>query len=86
MGTRPRPPLFLWHWRRHHGLALLRCWHNEATLVFPAPHQRRGWASTVCALTPLVGLCPGVLRLQDRLAEAWNGWWHTHDQRGDGPV
>ena len=65
----PAPPL-PWHRRRHHGLALLRWWHTQSTLVFPAPHQRRGWASTVCAVAPLVELCPGVLRLQDLLAEA----------------
>ena len=80
----PAPPL-PWNRRRHHSLAPLRWWHAQATLVFPAPHQCRGWASTVCALAPLVRL-PGVLRLQDLLAGDWNGWWHTDHQRGDGPV
>ena len=54
--------------------------------MFPAPHQRRGWASTVCALASLVGMCHVVLRLQDLLAGASNGWWHIHHQRMDGPV
>ena len=44
----------------------------------PSPNQRRGLASTTCALAPLEGLCPRSLRLRDVLAGAWNGWWHTH--------
>ena len=54
----PPPPLPL-NRRRHHGLALLRWWHAQATLVFPAPHRHRGWASIVCALAPLWGCAPG---------------------------
>ena len=85
-GTPARPPPLPWSRRQHHGLALLRWWYGQAAQVFPAPHQRRGGASTTCALAPLEGLCPGVQRLQDLLTGAWNGWWHTHHQRVDGPV
>ena len=73
----PPPPAPLTeHQRRHHGLTLVRWWFRQATLVFPVRPQQRGWAHTVCALAPLVGLLPGVLRLQDLLVGAWNGWWH----------
>ena len=54
--------------------------------MFPNRPQRWGRAHTACALAPLVGLLPGVLRLQDLLAGAWNGWWHCGHRPADGAV
>ena len=54
--------------------------------MFPHRPLRWGWARTACALAPLVGLLPGVLRLQDLLAGAWNGWWHCGHLPEDGAV
>ena len=53
------PPLLPRSRRRHHGLALLRWWYGQAAQVLPAPHQRRGWASTTCALAPSRGYALG---------------------------
>ena len=54
--------------------------------MFLSRPQRWGWAPTACALAPLVGVLPGVLRLQDLLAGAWNGWWHCGHQPEDKAV
>ena len=85
-GTTACPPPLPWHRRRHHGLVLLRWWYGQVARVFRAPDQRLGSANTTCVLAPLEGLCPGVLRLRDLFAGAWNGWWHTLHERVNGPV
>ena len=87
-GTRPQPPLP--PLRNTSGgttaSPLVRWWYRQAALVFPSRPQRWGWAHTACALAPLVGLLPGVLRLQDLLAGAWNGWWRCGHRPEDKAV
>ena len=87
-GPGPPPAPLTEHQRRHHGLALVRWWYRQAALVFREGGRplRWGWARMACALAPLVGLLPGVLRLQDLLAGAWNGWWHCGHRPEDGAV
>ena len=74
------------HQRRHHGLALVRWWYRQAALVYRHPAARGGWARAACALAPLVCLLPGVLRLQEMLAGAWNGWRHCGHRPEDRAV
>ena len=80
----PRPRLTPAH-RRYWGIPHLRRWHSNAVLAYPQPPQRARWAAT-CALAPLDGICPRVVRLQDLLLRAWNGWRRAWQRSQDAPV
>ena len=59
------------------GILLLEWRYGQAERVYPVPARRARWAASFCALAPLDGLCPGIIRMHDFPLGAWNGWSHS---------